>query len=104
MKNPQFGSHDQVYAEYLIPNLLQTFEINPWTIWLLNLTVQVSSSLQFYSNRWAEKTLNLSVTANSRILVVVFAPLCLQLRNAYVDNFFPINLGSFLDLSSFAQL
>ena len=50
MKNPQFGSHDQVYAEYLIPELLQKFRINPWTIWLLNLTAQVSSSLQFASN------------------------------------------------------
>ena len=58
MKNPQFGSHNQVYVEYLIFDLLQTFKINPWTIWLLNLTVQVSSSLQFASNWHAEKTLN----------------------------------------------
>ena len=58
MKNPQFGSHDQVYVEYLIPDLLQTFKINHWIIWLLNLTIQVSSSLQFASNWCAEKTLN----------------------------------------------
>ena len=58
MKSPQFGSHDQVYAEYLIPELLQKFRINPWTIWLLYLTAQVSSSLQFASNWRAEKTLN----------------------------------------------
>ena len=59
MKNPQFGSHDQVYAEYLIPVRLRIFEINPWSIRLLNLTAHVSSGLQFASNWRDEKALNL---------------------------------------------
>ena len=57
-KNRNLVGHDQVYAEYLTPGLLQVFKINPWTILMSNLIVQVSSSLQFASNWHAEKTLN----------------------------------------------
>ena len=49
-KNRNLVGHDQVYVEYLTPGLLQVFKIDPWTIWMSNLTVQVSSSLQFASN------------------------------------------------------
>ena len=59
MKNPQFGSHDQVYMEYLTPDRLRTLKINPWSICLLNLTTHVSSGLQFASNWRDEKALNL---------------------------------------------
>ena len=68
MKNPQFGSHEQAYVEYLIPVLLQKFKIDPWTIWLSNLTIQVSSGLQFASKWRTKKALNLLCNYKFHIL------------------------------------
>ena len=68
MEKPLFSCHDQVYVEYLIPVLLQTFKIDPWTIWPSKLTIQVSSGLQFSSSWCAEKSLNLLFNYKFHIL------------------------------------
>ena len=67
-KTPNLVGQDQVYTKYLTPGLQQVFKINPWTIWMLNLTIQVFSRLQLASNYCAKKALNYFFNCKFHIL------------------------------------